>query len=72
MVPVLNRLPTLNSRAIAPTTSSRTTSATMPSSSADTAKLLTRSVHFVENPTSSAWATSTMAVMTQALAGVPV
>ena len=66
-----NRFPTLSLCAITPTISSSTTNATMPISSAVTAKLFTRSVHFVDRPTSSACMTMMIAVIRNAEPAVP-
>ena len=71
MSPRENRLPTDSLCAITPTISSSATNATIPTSSAVTAKLLTRSVHFVDKPTSSACSNSTTAVIRKAVPGVP-
>ena len=54
-----------------PTTNSSTVRASMPISSADTAPLLTRSLHLVDIPTNSACARSTNAVTNQVTVVVP-
>jgi hypothetical protein len=50
---------------------SSTINATMPTNSAVTAKLFTRSVHFVDRPTSSACMTIMIAVIRKAEPAVP-
>ena len=66
-----NRFPTLSLCAITPTMNSSTINATMPTSSAVTAKLFTRSVHFVDRPTSNACMTMMTAVIRNAEPAVP-